>query len=247
MYNLNTFKYFLKLYFLSIAIFTILRIVFLCFNLEGNIGLLYLFKILLIGFIIDSCCISFLILTIYLFLLIPSFFNFNSKLVNKIFAIAFISMLSIFIFINIADIFYYQSYGIRLNYLAVEIFKNFKIVGPMLWKSYPVVCIVISFVILIFILSSLVFKIRKNTYHKNSINRWYFILIIIITFLTSSFIYIGPPFWYYSSMSENPAINQASLNGVYTLIKSIQQQSIYERDIPQHEYFAIENSVTEFN
>ncbi len=139
------------------------------------------------------------------------------------------------IFINIADIFYFKTYGVRVNYLALEIFKNFKIVGPMIWKSYPIVLIFLIVSFIIYILSKGIKRLKINIYKSLDRNRWNFILVIIILFLLFSFIYIGPPFWYFSSISEDPVINQASLNGTYTLIKSIQQKGIYHRDIPQYE------------
>lgn len=56
--------------------------------------------------------------------------------------------------------------------------------------------------------------------------------VTMLTLVLLSFLWVGEPFWRLSYFSvSNQALNQLSLNGVYTLIKAYDQKKILENDL----------------
>jgi len=94
---------------------------------------------------------------------------------------------------------------------------------------YSFILFIGIFLLLIIVLLLIINYLFKSGKSSSFQLKWVFINFIFLFAL--SFEYIGPPFWYISAFSTNSLFNQASMNGVYTFVKSFQQENIYERDL----------------
>jgi phosphoglycerol transferase MdoB-like AlkP superfamily enzyme len=147
---------------------------------------------------------------------------------------------AIAVFINFSDIYFYKAYGIRMNFMATEMFRNFDIVWPMLKNMYPIYSILTVFFLFTALGIYLHYKLVKKLKHNignDTIQTLKWFMASVLTFVVLSFLYYGPPLWYLSNFSGNSMLNQASMNGVYTLIKSIHQSS-GKYKIPHDSYYS---------
>ncbi|HEY6160513.1 MAG TPA: LTA synthase family protein [Bacteroidia bacterium] len=192
------------------------------------------------GFIFDSCVSCCILLIALLFPLMALRFL-RSKTIH-LFSITVNILFSLALFINIVDVFYFNQFGTRMNMFAGEALHDpYKIISTA-WKIYPVVRILLAYSVLVFIFIRVHGRLLKKTDSKERPEiKWAFFSIISLGAL--SFLYYGPPLWTLSCFSDSPVLNQASLNGVYTLVKSWDQQRIYDSDIPAWHYTSDEDAL----
>lgn len=216
-------------YLFSITVFTSLRLVFILLN--DNPGQAYttvdLFMSLFFGFIVDSC-ISSCILLGALFVSYP-FFYFGRKIYRPLGIVTGILCLAC-ILLNLVDTGYYRQFGCRVNYQALEIFHDKDLVLlKSLGKTFSFYLVVLIFFMFIFLFYRSYQK-RKNSFDEGIVRGKHF-LYCAFMLVPLSFLYVGPPFWMLSASSSS-LLNVASLNGAYTLVKSIDQNSVYKESIP---------------
>jgi phosphoglycerol transferase MdoB-like AlkP superfamily enzyme len=228
--NKEFLKYVLKIYASSMLLLTLLRGAFFIYfySLTAHVPISEILLSFLTGIIPDSNAVSFTILICYL--LCSPFKPFTQKY-KILFLVTSNIGIAIILFINIADIFYFKQYGSRLNLLALEAVHNYEIILPMIYKGFPVIKITIAFVLCFYVYykwNKKHFSKAQNEEDKNPV-RWFF--IFVSTFVLTSFICYGPPFWSLMSFSSSAAVNQMSSNGVYSFIKSIHQKRICEKDL----------------
>lgn len=232
MFSKRAWLYLFKLYLLCQAVLLLLRISFLVYHQQYIHPFLWsdFFHSLFIGFVFDSgvvCCVFFLLLLI----LIP--LSFNKKIqTEKLFFFSFNVLLAIVFFVNLADIFYYQMFGLRMNMFAAEGLHDSDKIIFTIWNTYPVIRILLVYIVLIF----LFYRTHRYLFRKQNFNevqrKWPWFILTPLTYVAFSFLYYGPPMFTLAEFSNSSVVNQASMNGVYTLIKSVQQNGLYDRDIP---------------
>lgn len=228
MLNKQHFKYFIKQFLFSYLLLFIARSVFIFVLKNQNYSLIKIIETFVIGMFFDSSVLS-IVFTIQLliFLVINKInYKFNIRFLKYSSSIIIFTI----IFVNIIDIFFYRNYGIRSNSMVFNFFIDFKVIGKMIWNMYPIPLILIIFIFLYIIIYKIISKWANQILitDKRSLIWLY---IILFLYVGLSFQYIGPPFWYISSFSNSSLLNQASMNGVYKLTKSFQQESLYKRDL----------------
>ena len=228
--NSSFYKYLLKYYFFCVFFLFLLRILFLfsyhSISFQSTWGDLFLS--FLIGFIIDSSVTSVLIFICLLISLTTLIFKFNNQI--SFFRLSLFFSAFIF-FINIIDIFYFGQFGVRLNQYALQEYQSPGTVLPMIYNEYPVTWIMLLFAIffsLFFFLCRKYFR-KQLLFEKANSYKW--IPISFLTFFTLSFLYYDGPFWKLTSFSSSSLLNQMSSNGVYTFIKSISQNVVYQNTL----------------
>lgn len=221
------YKRLLRFYGISMAVLTLLRIVFIGVHHKTGLPIPEILKTLGIGIVIDSSVMSCCIVACFLLGLLASLFS--EKAGNKTLTISLtIALLSVSA-INVVDLFYYKYYNTRLSYNLVRYFfenisENFK----MLWNSFPLFWIILGCIIALILLWMFVERLFKDAQIRQ---RWTIIPAVILTFGILSFLYYGPPFWRLTTFSSEVMLNQAASNGAYTLAKSYSVMRNYHNDL----------------
>jgi phosphoglycerol transferase MdoB-like AlkP superfamily enzyme len=239
MFSRSFFGYLARLFFLSLLFLLLLRGVFVIYHFSSIpqptfTGLLQAF---LIGALMDSSvlCSALMAALLISCLAMPLardrtpkwFYHISNLLIGLVF------------FVNIADIFYFNQYGARLNMFAGEaMYDPGKIISTA-WKIYPIIRILLCYFVLLLVFVRLHSRIRKKfrqVYVERPSFKWGSLAVLFLG--AFSFLYYGPPLWTLANFSDSSVLNQGSLNGVYTLIKSWHQQRIYDSDVPAFSYYS---------
>lgn len=163
---------------------------------------------------------------------------------SRIFYFSSNLILALIFFLNIMDPFFYEQYGTRSNLMVSHAAERTDIILPMIWKSYPVVKVLLAFTLLMYLFIRLHSKIYPQVQASQSKIKW--VLSSLLTLLLLSFIYYGPPFWTLTSFSPYSVANQMSGNGVYTLIKSYDMERQFDSDIAAYDYGDTQTAIQNF-
>ena len=221
------YKRLLGFYGISLAIMTVLRLVFIGVHSSTGLRFVEILKALGIGILIDSsvmsCCIAACFLLSFLIALLAE------KAGKKVLTISLTLTLLFVTTINVVDVFYFKFYNTRLSYNLVRyFFENFKENFQMLWSSFPLLWIILgslAVMVLLWLLVERLFRIAQIR------QKWTVLPAVLLTFSILSFLYYGPPFWRLTTFSSENMLNQAASNGTYTLVKSYSVMRSYHSDL----------------
>jgi len=228
----------LSLFIISAIFFAILRLLFMINNLplvaDGKIS--DIFNSFWIGFRYDSMILSIVILPLFLISLIPAI-RFSSKTVTKVFAIVLTVILLPMFLLSIADLRFYDNFGSRLNYWAVEYIKY-----PSMFL-YSIVTtggfwLLITIWIILTALYYLITKRVLNHLGRLPESHGKFKSIVVYLLMAALLVLgirgrtgIKPLDWGEAFFSDNNFINQMSLNSIFTLGHSIYEEEESGRGI----------------
>lgn len=202
---------------ISLSALTILRIVFICVHHEAGMRFLDILKALGIGVIIDSSVMSCCIIACFLLGILVALLS--EKAGKIVLTIGLTAALLSVMAINVVDVFYYGYYNTRLSYNLVRLFfENFGGNFKMLWSGYPLLWIILGFIVAVVLIWLFVERLFKAVQMRQK--TWLTMLAVLVTFGIFSFLYYGPPFWRLTTFSSEVMLNQAASNGTYTLVKS---------------------------
>ena len=202
---------------ISMCTLSLLRVIFICVHHEAGMRFMDILKALGIGVIIDSSVMSCCVIVCFLLGILVAFLN--EKAGKRVLTIglttAFLSVAAL----NVVDVFYYGYYNTRLSYNLVRLFgenpwENF----VMIWKSFPLLWIIIGCIVAMVLIWLLVERLFREVQMRQQVGRT--IPAVLLTFGVLSFLYYGPPFWRLTTFSSEVMLNQAASNGAYTLVKS---------------------------
>lgn len=226
--NVTLFKRLLRYYGISLALLLVLRLVFIGVHYVSGFGFVGILKAIGIGLIIDSSVMSCCVIACFL---MGWLLSFASEKVGKttMTVMLALSLLTVLV-VNVVDIFYYSHYNTRQSYNIFSYFmENFSNNFRMLWKDFPLPWVILGAVAAWLILwvwtKRMLGKVTMR--HKP----WLTLLCVLLTFGVLSFLYYGAPFWRLATFSSHAALNQASGNGVYTLVKSYAVTHSSKRDL----------------
>ena len=237
MFRKNHFIYLCKLYGISLIALFILRACFIAYHFSYITPFVFYDSVLclFIGFVFDSCVLCTLFFVLLLFNVMIHFFA--KEKVWKIFFLNYNILILAILFVNTIDIFFYKQFGSRLNFLAGEAGNDPDKILPSIWKMFPVLRAFFLFGLFAFFFVKFHRRIFTNSDLLSSNKKSFKWNILTYTSLIGfSFLYYGPPLWTLAEFSSSPVLNQASMNGVYTIVKSYQQSKLYENEIPYFEY-----------
>ena len=219
----------LSIYFIGLLLLMgFWRIIFLFSNLQQlqfNDIPIY-FKSFYVALRLDAVVSSYLCLPVFLTIFLP-YIGWKSKIYRRLFFI-FIGIIAfLYSFLSIADIEFYKELGTHLNILSWQPTVLSRELWQFVWVEYPVIYYLFSITTISYLWYKLLTKIiRKQKQQSGSFFRS--ISFFIIGFLLiGTFIRGGwqqrPIDWGHAIFSDNPFANQAALNPLFNLGRSVIQ------------------------
>ena len=219
--NIKLYKKLLAVYAAMLLLLALLRALFVLRHYPESAATADLLRTFGIGVVIDSCVASFIVLGAYLF----------GIFLGKKTMVALLSLFSVLtISVNFVDVFYYDHYATRLDYSVVRLFfENPSVNFKMLVHAYPIVWLLVGFVVLLALAVFVLWRFFKEV--DVTLKRWTTLPLVLLTFFGLSFLYYGPPFWRLTTHSSFTALNQAASNGIYTFVKSADNARAFRKSL----------------
>ena len=187
-------------------------------------------KILLLGELNDLSTLFYILTPIsIIYLFLPSFLLKNkiSNIIGKIFIFAYVYGL---LFNLVAEYFFWDEFGVRYNFIAVDYLVYRREVTGNIYESYPLIKILFAIAICVpiiyFFISFLTKKINFKNFPK------FFILktsILLILFLSASY-YFNPKNFTYNKFSDNNYAANLSYNGLDRLFSAYSNNTLSYKD-----------------
>jgi len=184
---------------------------------EVNTGILSLLRVYFVGLFFDTVAFSYFIIPFVIFLMfVPNRF-FNSVF-HKWFAyIAYFIAFAIIIFNGVSEYFFWEEFGVRYNFIAVDYLVYTTEVLTNIWESYPIPLLVSTIVLADLTIIYLIFKKKwlvnslqgKSTFRSRMITGTTLLTLPILSFLIVSF--------NWAEKTQNRYNNELSKNGIYSL------------------------------
>jgi phosphoglycerol transferase MdoB-like AlkP superfamily enzyme len=184
---------------------------------EVNTGIFSLLRIYLIGLFFDSVAFSYFMIPFVIFLtLVPDRF-FNSNF-HKWFAYtAYFIAIAILLFNGVSEFFFWDEFGVRYNFIAVDYLIYTTEVLANIWESYPVMLLIslillVDFTILFFIVKKKLLNDSlqsKSSFKFRILTGLSLLLLPILSFLIVNFSW--------AEKTQNRYNNELSKNGIYSL------------------------------
>ncbi len=187
-------------------------------------------------------------LTIYLlvriaiyFLLLNASMQFRLKWRSVVLQVFFFITVFLLVFNAVSEWFFWNEFGSRYNFIAVDylIYTN-EVVGNI-WESYPMVTIIAAIVLVTLILFLPIRKkIARSVYDAMSFGKRLVIGVALMVAATIM-VFIVSPGWKY--FSKNNYTNELAGNGIYDFVQAFKNNELdfftYYKTIPDAEAFDI--------
>jgi len=206
------------LFIVFVIISFVSRTVFLGMSVHDvNIGFFSLLRVYLIGLFFDSVAFSYFMIPFVIFLMFVTDHFFNSGF-HKWFAytVYFITI-SILLFNGASEYFFWEEFGVRFNFIAVDYLVYTTEVLNNIWESYPIPALVS--IIVIAGLAIMYFIVRKkllvksfqskSTYKSRILTGIGLLILPILSYLIVSY--------NWAEKTQNRYNNELSKNGIYSL------------------------------
>ncbi len=235
---LSPVKFLLQTFLFGLLYTSILRFVFYLYFLEqsGDSNFRDIAKSFLTGIRFDTVVVLTLLLPVILFFLLASVI-FQIKLKRNFEKYSLITYLttifSLFTIFHLSDISFFANFDSRLNYLAYEYVGEGNMVMDMIILQ-PQYYVVIASWIILTLLFYRFFKNRHRVIEQDKLSDrkdvliYFMILIFSLAGIRGTF-GIAPLDWGTAYISQNHFINQMTLNPIYTLTRSIQEDNFDPR------------------
>jgi len=184
---------------------------------EVNTGIFSLLRVYFVGLFFDTVAFSYFIIPFVIFLMfVPNRF-FNSGF-HKWFAyIAYFIAFAIIIFNGVSEYFFWEEFGVRYNFIAVDYLVYTTEVLTNIWESYPIPLLVSTIVLTDLAIIYLIFKKKllvnslqgKSTFRSRMFTGTALLILPILSFLIVSF--------NWAEKTPNRYNNELSKNGIYSL------------------------------
>jgi phosphoglycerol transferase MdoB-like AlkP superfamily enzyme len=184
---------------------------------EVNTGIFSLLRIYFIGLFFDTVTFCYFIIPFVLFLmLVPDRF-FNSRF-HKWFAyVAYFIAFSILLFNGVSEYFFWEEFGVRYNFIAVDYLVYTTEVLTNIWESYPIPLLVSAILLIDLAILYLIYHQKlllksltsKSTFSSRMITGTALLTLPILSFLIVNF--------NWAEKTQNRYNNELSKNGIYSL------------------------------
>jgi phosphoglycerol transferase MdoB-like AlkP superfamily enzyme len=184
---------------------------------EVNTGIFSLLKVYLIGLFFDTVAFSYFMIPFVIFMMfVPDRF-FNSVF-HKWFAyIAYFIAFAVILFNGVSEYFFWEEFGVRYNFIAVDYLVYTTEVLTNIWESYPIPLLILT--ILSVDLAILYLIVKKKLLLKSLASKSIFRSRIItgaflLTLPIFSFLFVN---FSWAEKTQNRYNNELSKNGIYSL------------------------------
>ncbi len=220
----------------SLFTFTILRLFLLIRNselLEG-IPVSDILKSFLIGIRFDLIIVSYILLPLIFFLLTPNGLG-SRKLARYWLVLA----MGFCLFLGVVELDFYHEFHNRLNSIAYQYFREDpKTVSSMLWNGFPVIRYLLLWSVSVILYAYGIKKIAAYQLYQQytpaslilRIITFIIVLLLLIIGARGGTVRSGPPLrWGDAFHSTHLFANHLPLNGTYTFIKALMNESHEQR------------------
>lgn len=206
------------LFIIFVIISFVSRTVFLGMSVhEVNIGIFSLLRIYLIGLFFDTVAFSYFMIPFVIFLMFVTDRFFNSGF-HKWFAytVYFITI-SILLFNGVSEYFFWEEFGVRFNFIAVDYLVYTTEVLNNIWESYPIPALIS--IILLAGLAIMYLVVRKkllvnSLQSKSTFKSRMLTGIVLLILPILSYLIVG---YNWAEKTQNRYNNELSKNGIYSL------------------------------
>jgi phosphoglycerol transferase MdoB-like AlkP superfamily enzyme len=214
----NRFGGIILLFIVFVIISFISRTVFLGMSVsEVNLGIFSLLRIYLVGLFFDTVAFSYFMLPFVIFLMFVSDRFLNSKF-HKWFAyVIYFITISILLFNGVSEYFFWEEFGVRFNFIAVDYLVYTTEVLTNIWESYPIPALIS--LIMFAGMAIMYFIVKKNlltgslqsrsTFKSRMITGIALLILPLLSFLIVSY--------NWAEKTQNRYNNELSKNGIYSL------------------------------
>lgn len=206
------------LYVIFIAVAFISRSVLLGMSIaDANTGIFSLLKVYLLGLFFDTVAFSYFMIPFVLFLtLVPDRF-FNSAFHKKFAYVAYFIAIAILLFNGVSEYFFWEEFGVRYNFIAVDYLIYTTEVLNNIWESYPIPLLIVAIAlvdgaILYFIIRKKWLNISlesKSRFSQRALVGSGLLLLPVLSFFIVNY---G-----WAEKGANRYNNELSKNGIYSL------------------------------
>ena len=229
-FNKNSrFNIVLLLFIVFLSVSVLVRFVFFMVEVGNlDLGILSVIKIFAVGMFYDSVAFLYYIPFVVLFLILIPNRVFDSK-IGRFFTYTFLTtQFFAFLFNGVSEWFFWQEFGKRFNFIAVDYLVYTQEVIHNILESYPVGSIVIAIFILSCIMLYLLYT--KTTLLKNSFNSQESFKVR----LGRGAVFFALPFLFFnildkqelSKISNNMYNNELAKNGFYSLFSAFRNNTL---------------------
>lgn len=208
----------LLLFIVFVIISFVIRTVLLGMSVsEVNTGIFSLLRVYFIGLFFDTVAFSYFMIPFVIFLMfVPDRF-FNSGF-HKWFAyVAYFIACAIILFNGVSECFFWEEFGVRYNFIAVDYLVYTTEVLTNIWESYPIPLLISLILLIDFGIIYLIFKKKmlesslrsKSTFRSRMITGTALLVLPILSFLIVNFSW--------AEKTQNRYNNELSKNGIYSL------------------------------
>lgn len=229
---------------LYIALSSLVRVVFLIWSLSDLVlDVIGILRAFITGFLFDLT-MGLLLLLIYLMYLLVIPRKLIGSLFDNVFTYFYLTIIFIIIYFSLlAEIPFWDEFGIRFNFIAVDYLVYTYEVVENINQSYPlplIIGILIALIIGTFVLLSKTKAFKKTFSHKLSMKKR--LVYIVPTLILTVFLGLTMKNKY-ADFSNNKVVNELGKNGAFSFISAFQAneldyQSFYPT-IPEKEAYSI--------
>ena len=250
LYPPKTFIYWLGFVILGLIFFALLRLTFLFQhrNMIAEAPLKDIFLAFPFGVRFDLVVLCYLILPFFIISFIPYIGFEASKIIRRITQIIIYVIFSLLILLLLVDIEYYSAYGDHLGVWFYSYLDKPGLVWYTVTSDYPIVSYMIAWIIITCAFISLAIKLNRIFKNKGRAYGDTSLLTIIVYFILGAgllavgmrgSITLAPLDWGGANFSNSGFANDLSLNGVFTLGRSLYEDYDEARrfNISDYQYF----------
>ena len=227
---------------LNAAFFAILRLLFLIYfhSIAANSRVVDILHAFWIGFRFDAKIISIILLPLVVVSLIPGV-SFEKKAVRRIYVIVLSVIFGFLFMLSLAELRFFEAYGSRLNFLAVEYLSDAKMMFYTLYTDigfwFTLLGAAIFIAIYVFALKYIIRKIISLKFKAAIIPEIvsYLLLIALLIFGIRGKLGQKALDWGAAFFSADSFANQLALNGCFTLANSIYEEHRAGHDVSEPE------------
>ena len=229
---------------LYVALSLVVRIVLFILSLNNlDFNLIDFFKIFGLGFVFDVTVASFFVTVYTLYLLLfPK--RWIGSVLDKIFTYAYLCLTVFLIYFSLmAEFPFWDEFGVRFNFIAVDyLIYTYEVVSNIN-ESYPlplIISVLGALIVLTFIIlgKTGVFKNTFSTKTPLAARLAYIVPVLLITFLLGTFMKNKQ-----ADSGNNLAVNELSKNGVFSFFAAFRSNELdYETfypELPLQEAYAV--------
>jgi len=206
------------LYIIFVAISFISRTVLLGMSVSGvNTGMVGLLRIYSIGLFFDTVAFSYFIIPFVIFLMAVTDRFFNSRFHFWFAHTAWVITLFILLFNGASEYFFWEEFGVRYNFIAVDYLVYTTEVLDNIWQSYPIPWLVSAILIVDLSIMWLIHKkkwLMVSLESVSSLKRRLTTGMILLALPVLSFLVVN---FSWAEKTQNRYNNELSKNGIYSL------------------------------